>query len=415
VLVMMLGDMGDALLATPALRRLRDAHPDAHITALTKPTTVTALTHAGLVDDFLSVDKAIFDRPAALLHPAVALGLLRFVRDLRRKRFDTVVLLHHLVTLWGTIKFALLTLATGAPIRAGLDNGRGLFLTHRARDLGFDAAHESEYWLRVVAVIPSSPLAARNQGTPFAGASTGTVGIPPVYAGRPLNGARGYVPPQREPSDDIVRVGGLVSPVAGVSAPPTFIVPDEAQESADALLRDAGLEPGAALLAVHPGSGAYSLARRWFPDRFAAIADELTARHGLRVVLLGGKDERELADAVGGLMRYPAVNLAGRTTLDVLGGVLKRCALLVGNDSGVAHLASAVGAPVVAVFGPFNHHTWRPLGRSLVVRADPALPCMPCVNRGFARGYPEGCPPRYCLQRVTPAMVVAAAEELLGG
>jgi ADP-heptose:LPS heptosyltransferase len=72
-----------------------------------------------------------------------------------------------------------------------------------------------------------------------------------------------------------------------------------------------------------------------------------------------------------------------------------------------------VGTPVVAIFGPFNHHTWRPLGRSLVVRADPPLPCMPCVNRGFSRGYPEGCPPRYCLQEVTPAMVIAAAEHLL--
>jgi heptosyltransferase-2 len=264
-------------------------------------------------------------------------------------------------------------------MRAGLDNGRGVFLTHRARDLGFDAAHEAEYWSRVVAALV----------------------FPRPRAGRV----------RCAPHD----VGGLQTPVEGEGAlpAPTFVVSGAAQVAADALLRDADLAPGAPLLAVHPGSGAYSVARRWFPDRFAAVADELSCRYGLGVVLLGSEDERVLADTVLGLMRRPAANLAGRTSLEELGGVLRRCALLVGNDAGVAHLASAVGTPVVALFGPFNHRSWRPLGRSLVVRADPALPCMPCVNRGFSRGYPEGCPPRYCLREVTPAMVVAAAEQLL--
>lgn len=365
---MMLGDVGDVLLATPALRDLRAAFPAARITAMTKPTTVTVLAGAGLVDAFLPVEKHLFDRPAALLRPTVAWRLCRYLYDLRRPRFDTVILLHHLVTLWGAAKFAGLTLATGAATRVGLDNGRGFFLTRRARDLGFDAAHESEYWRRVVAALA----------------------VLPVGNDRP-------VALQRERD----------------AVAPAFTVSEPAQAAADALLRAAGLEPGATLLAIHPGSGAYSVARRWFPDRFAAVADRLAASRGLSVVLLGHAAERALAHEVAGLMRTPAANLAGRTSLEELGGVLRRCTLLVGNDSGVAHLASAVGTPVIAVFGPFNHHTWRPLGRSLVVRAEPALPCMPCVNRGFSRGYPEGCPPRYCMQEVTTTMVVDAAERLL--
>jgi ADP-heptose:LPS heptosyltransferase len=399
ILVMMLGDVGDVLLATPALRQLRDASPDAHITALTKPTTMPVLAQAGLVDAFLPVDKHLVDRPTALLRPGVALGLLRFACELRRRRFDAVVVLHHLVTLWGTVKFAGLALATGAPIRAGLDNGRGVFFTHRARDLGFDAAHEAEYWSRIVALVaphPPTPSPSRGEGERVAS---------------PLPVRTGKV--RCAPHE----VGGLPTPVGGEGAlpAPTFVVSGAAQAAADALLRTAGLAAGAPLLAVHPGSGAYSVARRWFPDRFAMVASELSCRYGLGVVLLGSEDERALADTVMGHMCRPAANLAGRTSLEELGGVLRRCALLVGNDAGVAHLASAVGTPVVAIFGPFNHHTWRPLGRSLVVRAEPALPCMPCVNRGFSRGYPEGCPPRYCLQEVTPAMVVAAAARLLGG
>ena len=156
---MMLGDVGDLLLATPALRDLRAAYPGAHITAMTKPATVPVLVNAGLIDDFLPVEKHLFDRPASLLRPAVALDMLRYVRDLRRRRFDAVVLLHHLVTVWGTVKFAGLAVVSGAPIRAGLDNGRGFFLTHRARDHGFDAAHESAYWRRVVQALsaPTPP------------------------------------------------------------------------------------------------------------------------------------------------------------------------------------------------------------------------------------------------------------------
>ncbi len=362
ILVMMLGDIGDLLLATPALRLLRDRYPAACIVAMTKPTTVRVLEGTGLVDGFLPVDKHLFDRPAATLRPAVLLRLLRSVSEMRRQRFDAVVLLHHLVTWWGTLKFAGLSLASGARLRAGLDNGRGVFLTHRAVDRGFDAAHESTYWLRVVAAMPG---------------------------GRPA----------RQPLAEPDR--------------PIFNLTDEAQDRADALLRSRGLTPGDRMLAIHPGSGAYSVARRWFPDRFAVVADTLAERHGLRVVLLGNADERELADQVAGQMRRPAANLAGCTALDELAGVLRRCALLVGNDSGVAHMAAAVGTPVAAIFGPFNHNTWHPLGNSLVVRVSPALPCMPCVNRGFKRGYPEGFPPRYCLQEVTPEMVVAAAEALL--
>ncbi len=398
ILVMMLGDIGDILLATPALRRLRDAYPDATITAMTKPTTIAALARSGLVDDYLPIEKHIFDRPRALLRPAVMWELLYYVRGLRRRRFDTVVLLHHLTTAWGTVKFALLTLATGAPVRAGLDNGRGGFLTHAARDLGFDAAHEAEYWLRVVdALTPQPPLPDAGEGEPPSPPGPWLTGPPAAADG---------------PARLSLNVG------EGENLPtPTFIVPDTARAAAGDLLRealcDAGLDPDGPLLAIHPGSGAYSVARRWYPERFAAVADSLAERHGLGVVVVGTADERTLADEVLGHMRRPGVNLAGRTSLDELGGVLRHCALLVGNDSGVGHLASAVGTPVVAVFGPFNHHTWRPLGRSVVVRATPALPCMPCVNRGFSRGYPEGCPPRYCLQEVTPAMVVAAAEDLL--
>ena len=93
--------------------------------------------------------------------------------------------------------------------------------------------------------------------------------------------------------------------------------------------------------------------------------------------------------------------------------MLRRCRLLVSNDSGVVHLATAVSTPVVAVFGPSNDAAWGPYPPPAhrVVRAT--LPCSPCFYRGTSLGTPQGCATRECLQLVTPAMVVAAAQELL--
>lgn len=387
---MMLGDVGDILLATPALRLLRATYPDARITAMTKPTTVVVLEGSGLVDAVLPIQKHIFDKPSSLLHLIVVWRLLHFVLALRRERFDTVIVLHHLVTVWGTLKYGLLSLATGARRRAGLDNGRGVFLTHTALDLGYNAMHESQYWLRVVVAL-AAPRRRR--------------GIAAVlYASRAYRTA--------PVAAETIIAPGITAAPDGLM-PPVFATPGAAQARADYLLREAGVVPDGRFLVVHPGSGSYSVARRWAPERFAAAADLLAGRHGLQVVVVGGLDEVALAQDVAARMRTPSFVLAGQTTLPELAGVLRRAALVIGNDSGVAHLASAVGAPVAAVFGPFNHHAWRPLGRSLVVRAAPALPCMPCSNRDIGRGYPEGCPPRYCLREVSPAQVVRAAEFLL--
>ena len=109
------------------------------------------LEGSDLVDRLVPFDKFIFDRPARAawaLPAAVTLG-----RRLREQRYDTLLLFHHLTTVFGTAKYAALALASGAPVRAGLDNGRGRFLTHRAEDCGFGERHEVDYWLAVAGAI----------------------------------------------------------------------------------------------------------------------------------------------------------------------------------------------------------------------------------------------------------------------
>lgn len=109
---------------------------------------------------------------------------------------------------------------------------------------------------------------------------------------------------------------------------------------------------------VHPG--ARDPARRWPPERFAAVADELAAR-GHRVVLTGTRAERGAADAVADAMKAPSLNVAGETSLGMLAALLERASLLITNDTGVSHLAAAVRVPSVVVFLSSDADRWAPL------------------------------------------------------
>jgi ADP-heptose:LPS heptosyltransferase len=119
------------------------------------------------------------------------------------------------------------------------------------------------------------------------------------------------------------------------------------------------LAPGG-YVCVHPGGRS---ARRWPPERFAAVADALAARD-LQIVLTGVADERDTARAVARAMRTPALDLAGRTTLGALAVLLARARLLVCNDTGVSHLAAALRTPSVIVFTTSDPARWAPLDRS---------------------------------------------------
>jgi ADP-heptose:LPS heptosyltransferase len=113
---------------------------------------------------------------------------------------------------------------------------------------------------------------------------------------------------------------------------------------------------------LHPGASAAS--RRWPAHEFAAVGDGLAAM-GLGIVLTGTPDERQLTRAVADAMQAPSLDLAGHTTLDGLGALLRRSSVLVSNDTGVAHLADALRVPSVVVFRDSSVERWGPLDRRL--------------------------------------------------
>jgi heptosyltransferase-2 len=200
--------------------------------------------------------------------------------------------------------------------------------------------------------------------------------------------------------------------VANGNRIPRLEVPPAVVEQARAVLAAAGWKPGTRLLGIAPGA-AYGGAKRWLPERFAAVAAELAASHGVQPVLVGSEADLPATCAIGteldkiaGSGRRPAaIDLAGRTDIPQLAGVLALCSAFLSNDSGAMHLASAVGTAVVALFGPTDERVTAPVAERTRVLTAPAW-CRPCLLRE--------CPIDHrCMLGIDAATVARAAGEML--
>jgi len=115
--------------------------------------------------------------------------------------------------------------------------------------------------------------------------------------------------------------------------------------------------------------------KRWPAEKFAQLVGPLRDRFGLETVVLGGLDDITVAGRIDN-----SINLVGRTTLRESIALIERAGLVVANDSGPMHVASAMGRPLVALFGPTHPVLTGPYGRlDSVIRLD--LPCSPCYDR----------------------------------
>ena len=291
ILLVKLADIGDVLLCTPAIWALRTRYPHAQIDLLTPPSSAAVLRQAPEIDNVIVFNKFPFDTLGSLFNVRVVLGALGFLLGLGRQRYDAILLFHHYTLRFGALKFAAVALASRAPIRAGVDNGRGWFLTHRVADKGFGALHEADYWLAVAAQ---------------AGADA-------------------------RPADRRITI-----PIGATD-----------HAAAAALLADLDLPGSSPLIAiasrrrlVQPGA---PLACRTFchADRYAGAG----ARR--RGAAAGRTDERDLAAEVRSLVpdaaRAHVHTVAGRTSIAGTAALVQRCTLFIGNDSGPMHIAGGGG------------------------------------------------------------------------
>jgi ADP-heptose:LPS heptosyltransferase len=149
-----------------------------------------------------------------------------------------------------------------------------------------------------------------------------------------------------------------------------FPVSDRDRADAARLRADVGI--GSAPFAIlHAGGSRPD--RRWPAQRFAAIADALTGE-GLAIVLTGTAGEAHVTDAVRSAMRGPATDLAGHTSLGALAALVESARVVVTNDTGVSHVAAAIGADSVTIFTASDRERWAPRGTGRHVAVGSGVP-----------------------------------------
>lgn len=161
----------------------------------------------------------------------------------------------------------------------------------------------------------------------------------------------------------------------------------------------------------HCGSFPDMKAKRWPIENFAKLGDLLAARYRGTVIIFGGDGDRELAEDVAAMMKAEPVVATGRLSLLGSAAAVENCRLMVSNDSGLMHLAAAVGTPLVALFGPTStdkNSPWTAPDKARVVKAD--AQCSPC----FELGMPIKCEDPHCMRSITVERVWEAVQELLG-
>jgi heptosyltransferase II len=168
-----------------------------------------------------------------------------------------------------------------------------------------------------------------------------------------------------------------------------------------ALLGECGILDGDRAVGLHLGA-AFGSSKQWPAAAFAEIASRLRER-GLHPILLGGPADAGMAGAVSTCAGWAIPSLVGRDRLDLLPRLLARLACLVSSDTGVAHLAAAVGTPTVTLFGPTDPGLTAPRGPAARKVEGPA-PCAPC--------FLPRCPiDHVCMRNITAASVAEAVEE----
>lgn len=192
--------------------------------------------------------------------------------------------------------------------------------------------------------------------------------------------------------------------LAGDSAPRLWLTAED-EQGADELLDRLGVRGQPTIMVLQPG------ARYWFKawpfERFAELADRLAAEYRCQVLIGGSEQEGDLAQRICRTAKSHPISMAGLSDVRTFAAVLKRSALFVGNDSGAMHIASAVGTPVVALFGPSNPAEWGPRGEAAEVIYK-GVDCRTCFHPTCKRGEQN------CMQLITIDEVMIAAVRLMG-
>lgn len=364
--------LGDAVMTTPALQRLRAGLPGAHLSLLT-PAKL-----ADLWQYHPSLDAVLSFVPGE--------SAWSVARRLRREGFDTALVLPN------SPRSALEVWLASIPQRVGYARPwRNWFLSQKVPARPVPRRMRKRSVGEIKQLVAAGAGVAHSAPEPAPPRSSAAVSPHQVYDYLQLAAALGASP---EP------------------LPPLLVVRPEEMEAAREKFGVGKAAAERLLLGLNPGA-AYGPAKRWPVERFIAAALEVSRQTGCAWLLFGGAEDGPLAARLETALaesRVAAINVAGRTSLRELMALLRLCRVLLTNDSGPMHVAAALGTPVVVPFGSTAPEL---TGPGLPGEPNPYLlrsgaPCSPCFRRI--------CPIDFrCMTGIPVEQVVEALLHARGG
>ena len=358
--------LGDAVMTTPALQRLREANTQTHVTLLTPAKLAGLWEHHPAVDSVLTFAEG---------ESVFSVG-----RRLRQQRFDLALVFPN------SPRSALETFLARIPRRVGFARSwRNCFLTHR-----------------VLSPLDFVPTRKRSDAEIRRRVDT-----------QPAAGRETY-PASAHQLHHYLHLVGAIGASTAITAPRLFVSDNEVAVIRQRFELACGNDRHTPLLGVNAGAE-YGPAKRWPAERYIEAAVLLQRQYGCHCWVFGGQADRDMAGNITRQIESAKAgppesvrNLAGATTLRELCAALKACDVVLTNDTGPMHLAAAVGTSVVAPFGSTSPELTGPglPGHPDHVLLPGPAPCAPCFRRE--------CPiDLRCLKNITVERVVEAARGFL--
>jgi heptosyltransferase-2 len=407
VLVRGVNWLGDAVMTTPALARLREHFPSAQICLLTPAKLADLWLHHPDIDEVRTfhAGESVLAVARRLRGPGVAAGFRAGLQVFSAEVANVEEELRSSVT-------------QTPPIRPRADTAAQAIA--RLRQRSFDLAlvlpnsprSALESWLARIPCRVGYARPWRNwfltQALPSRPGRVAMRKRTPAEI-RQLIAAPGACSRPGVDASHAHQVHEYLHLVAALGADPTPVAPFLCVRAEEVTTAQAKFElrPDGIWLGLNPGAE-YGPAKRWPAAHFIAAAKQISAARGANWLILGGKGDTALAAEIAGALGPSARNVAGQTSLRELMALLRHCRVLLTNDTGPMHLAAAVGTPVVVPFGSTSPELTGPGlpgdPRHHLLRAS--APCAPCFLRE--------CPIDFrCLRGLAPEPVVAAVLKCL--
>ncbi len=345
-LIVRLSAVGDVIRTLPAAKALKERYPSSSITWIVEEPSQDFLRSQPEVDEVILFPRKRWTKGIKSLRKIWGtLGEMRvFVEDLRRRRFDVVLDFH------GILKSGLLSFLSGSPKRIGYDRGstkEGNFLFSNVKvKLPRERISRFE---RNLALLKGMKLEAKKLQYSL------------------------HIPPEDR---EYVAAFFLKASPGSVKRP---------------------------LIAIHPGTSAKAVFKRWRPDQYAQLADRLIRELNATVLFTWGDGELEWVEGIRKGMREPAFLGPKTESLTQLGEVYRHCDLYIGGDTGPMHIASFMGIPAVVIYGPTDPIENEPIGNHIKVRKE--VGCNPC--------HEYSCKELFCIKAISADEVFEATREIL--